>query len=130
MTKSQCTDPEDVDLCNHIPMGQRVWDSLGRQIYVLGFTAYGGRTGFIRNGKVDEDWPLKQDQHPSIEMEELLNAAGFNYAFLNFRSPRKGGDWLKTPIRSRPLGNEAVLRDWTQVMDGIFFIREQQPNTR
>lgn len=129
--KDQCADPKDFDYCNRIPMGQRVWESLGRQIYVLGFTAYGGTAGNIRNGKVDE-WvgPIKQDQRPSIEMEELLNASGFSYAFLNFRSPHKGGDWLKTPIWSRTMGNQAGLRDWTQALDGLFFIREQQPNTQ
>jgi erythromycin esterase len=135
-----CANPQTIslrNLCkyNYVTMGQRVWESLGHQVYVLGFTAYGGSRGLMTDGKTDEDakeWsgPLKQDQDPTIELEELFNAAGFNYAFLDLRSADKHGEWLKTPIRSRPLGNEAELRDWTQALDGMFFIREQQPNTR
>jgi hypothetical protein len=63
-------------------------------------------------------------------MEELLNAAGFNYAFLDLRSTKKGAAWLKTPIRSSPLGNSAGLRNWTEALDALFFIREQQFDTR
>jgi erythromycin esterase len=129
---SQCVTPEDVVSCNYVPMGQYVWERLGRDAYVIGFTAYGGNKGFVVGGKPAVSWagPLEQDQHPSIEMEELLNAAGFDYAFLDLHTSRKGGGWLKTPIRSRPLGNHAGLRNWTEALDAMFFIREQQFDTR
>jgi len=129
---SQCIDPKDVDFCKQVSMGERVWDKLGRDVYTIGFTAYGGNTGFVVDGKPAEEWtgPLKQDQHESIEMEELLNAAGFNYGFLDLRRAREGGEWLKTPIMSRPLGNKAALRNWSEALDALFFLREQQFDTR
>jgi erythromycin esterase-like protein len=129
---SQCADAKDVGFCQHVSMGQRVREKLGRGVYTIGFTAYGGNTGFVVDGKPAESWtgPLKKDQDPSIEMEELLNAADFNYAFLDLASPRKGSEWLKTPIRSRLMGNAAALRKWPDALDAIFFIREQQFDTR
>src|SRR4030095_5962842 len=39
---SQCIDPKDVDFCKQVSMGERVWDKLGRDVYTIGFTAYGG----------------------------------------------------------------------------------------
>jgi erythromycin esterase len=119
----------DVRYINNIPMGQHVWEVLGNQVYVIGFTAYGGTHGIFRGGRSQGEGPIRQGPHTSVELEELFNAAGFQYAFLDFRSPPKGGEWLSTPIRARYLGDGPGLRSWTKTMDGMFFIRDQKPNT-
>jgi erythromycin esterase len=123
---------EDIKYSTHRSMGERVSDKLGKDVYIIGFTAYGGNIGFVVGGKPAESWtgPLSNNRHSSIEMEELLNAAGFNYAFLDFRSTKKGAGWLKTPIRISPMGYSAQLRNWSEALDALFFIREQTFDTR
>jgi erythromycin esterase len=127
---------EDIEFSSkytsHRSMGERVSDKFGKDVYIIGFTAYGGNIGFVVGGKPAESWtgPLANNRHASIEMEELLNAAGFNYAFLDFRSTKKGAAWLKTPIRISPMGYSAGLRNWPEALDALFFIREQTFDTR
>ena len=129
MSEMATADPDDVQYFNAATMGGHVWETLGNQVYVIGFTAYAGTHGIFRAGKAEDDGPIRRGPHTSVELEELFNAAGFQYAFLDFRSLQKGGEWLHTPIRARYLGDGPGLRDWTQTMDGMFFIREQKPNT-
>ena len=129
MSAMTTADPDDVQYFNAVTMGQHVWETLGNQVYVIGFTAYTGTHGMVRGGRSQGEGPIRRGPHTSVELEELFNAAGFQYAFLDFRSPQKGGEWLQTPLRARFLGDGPGLRDWTKTMDGMFFIREQKPNT-
>jgi erythromycin esterase len=128
MGPDSTADPSEIRYINSVTMGQHVWETLGSQVYAIGFTAYGGTHGMSRGAR-SEISPVRQSSHTSVELEELFNAAGFEYAFLDFRSPQKGGEWLSTPIRARYLGDGLGLRNWTKTMDGTFFIREQKPNT-
>ena len=107
-------------------MGGEVTRRIGSQAFMLGFTAFEGTNAF---GDPKEVVPVRKDQHPSIELEELFNAARFDYAVVDFRKPAADGNWLRTPIISRPLGNQGMRAIWPDVMDALFFIRVMEPNT-
>jgi len=109
----------------YIPTGEHVWRSLGTRMYALGFVGLGGgwRLGTTDSGRI------RVDQHPAAELEELIGAAGFDFAFLDFRRIARGGEWLREPLLSRPFAEHAKIARWPDVLDGIVFVREMQPAT-
>jgi len=109
-------------------MGHRVWEVLGDRVYTLGFTAYEGKYRSARqpNSPV---FDVMADQDQAVELEELLHAAGFEQAFLNFRRLPPDGSWLQETLLSRALNHRAMEADWTQVLDGVWFHREMKPAT-
>jgi erythromycin esterase len=112
-----------------VPMGELVWRRLGQQMFSIGFTSYEGVNGI---GAADDPQgfrsPIVEDQDPSIELEELFNASRFDYALVGFRRVARGGEWLRQPILSRSLGNQAMRAVWPNVLDAMFFIRCMEPN--
>ena len=104
--------------------GDHVWKALGSQVYTLGFVALtgGGRLG-------NDSWQIKTQQHPGAELEEMLGAAGFEAAFLDYRHIPRGGEWLREPTLSRPFAEHAKIARWNEVLDGLVFLREMKPAT-
>src|SRR5205814_836145 len=102
--------------------GDHIAATLGRQAYVLGVVALSG-AGALGN----ESWKIKTDQDPSMELEELLGAAGFTAAFLDYRHISRVGAWLREPMLSRPIAEHAKIARWPIVLDGILFLREMTP---
>jgi erythromycin esterase len=113
-----------------VPMGEQLWRRIGTRAFVIGFTCYEGSNGFGDPANKERYWhaEVRRDQDPSIELEELLNAARFDYAVVDFRKPAAGGEWLKTPIVSRPLASQGMRAVWPEVLDAMFFIRVMEPN--
>ncbi len=113
-----------------VTLGEEVWRRIGRQVFTIGFTCYEGSAGIGDPKDNDGSFlsTVKKDQDASIELEELLNAARFDYALVNFRTPAAHGEWLKEPIISRPLGHQGMRAVWPNVMDAMFFIRVMEPN--
>jgi erythromycin esterase len=114
----------DEDDYTHVfPTGHHVWQALGSQMYTLGMVALEGESG---GG--GQTWPIVADQRPEFELEEMLGAAGFDAAFLDFREVPAGGEWLRGPLVSRPFGNGAMLSpSWPNVLDGLLFVRTGTP---
>lgn len=108
-----------------ISMGDRIEKALGPEVYTLGFTAYRGRWGSVAMPR-----PLEVEAAPENGLEDLLFKAGFEFAWLDFRNPGAGGLWLREPLSGRLLGHEPRTLDWTQIVDGVFFIREMFPGAR
>lgn len=102
-------------------MGQRSWEALGPELYVLGFTAY---------DLAPFDQAPRLSQSAEVEFEELMHAADFEFAFVDFRSPPTGGEWLGEPIISRPMANYGMKARWPRVLDGMFYMREWRPAAR
>ena len=102
-------------------MGQLLWDALGQDIYALGFSSY--------DLSAFEPAP-NSSQSEETEFEELMQAAGFEYAIVNFRHHPAGGEWLSEPIISRPMANWGMKARWPKVLDGMFFMREWKPTTK
>jgi erythromycin esterase-like protein len=99
-------------------MGQLLWDKLGQELYALGFTSY--------DLSAFEPAP-NSSQSEETEFEELMKAAGFEYAIVDFRKLAAGGEWLNEPIISRPMANYGMKARWPKVLDGMFFMREWKP---
>lgn len=109
-------------------MGDLLWQALRDEVYVVGFTAYEGDCG-------NPKWrspPIKiiRNQDDALEIEEMLNYAGFDYAFLDLRNLPEDGSWLKQGQLCRPLGNLTMAAPWNKVLDGLFFIRQMKPATK
>ncbi len=102
-------------------MGQLLWDALGQDMYVLGFTSY--------DLSAFEPAP-DSSQSEETEFEELMQEAGFEYAIVDFRHRPAGGEWLSDPIISRPMANWGMKARWPKVLDGMFFMREWKPTTK
>ena len=109
---------------NYSTTGHHVWKALGSQSYTLGFVALTG------SGRLGPDsWQIKTRPTPEVQLEELLGAAGFETAFLDYRHIARGGEWLRQPMLSRPIAEHAKMARWNEVLDGIVFLREMKPAT-
>ena len=105
-------------------MGYYVRQALGSKVYSISFTYYEGMAGTITNYP-ESTWKIETNQRPEIELEELFHSTRMEYAFLDLRNPRKGGEWLKGRFVSRVGGgNGAMEGKWNTYLDGIIYIRE------
>ncbi|HEY2737676.1 MAG TPA: erythromycin esterase family protein, partial [Thermoanaerobaculia bacterium] len=107
------------------PMGEVAARTLGARMYTLGITAYEGAAGSVYQ-------PAAQTlARPSDgSLEDLMHRAGLDNAIVDFRDPPAGGGWLHPPLISRPLGYTEMRADWSQVVDGMLFLRVMAPSTR
>lgn len=106
------------------PMGEVAHRTLGGRMYSLGFTAATGKAGSVFGRPYDLLKPTPGS------LEDLMERAGHGNALVDFRHPPRGGKWLREPLVSRPLGYTEMKGDWTEVLDGMMFIREMTPSTR
>ncbi len=112
---------------NMIPMGHHLLETLGADVYTLMFTSFTGQTGLAREG--ERGAPRDVGEASPGSLEDLLHRTGHEYAFLDLRRIPSGGEWLREPLLSRPMGHSPMVADWTRVADAFFFIREMQPST-
>jgi hypothetical protein len=52
------------------------------------------------------------------------------YAFVDFRSPPAGGEWLRRPLVARPMGYSPMQADWPAAFDAVFYTEEMFPSTK
>ena len=104
------------------PMGQTVWQTLGSQVYTLGFTAYEGQVGFY--------FQSPHDIGPAAvgSLEDLIQSAGLQYAIVDFRNPPAGGEWLSEEIISWWSFYLPLRANWTGILDGIVFMKVMTPS--
>jgi erythromycin esterase len=110
-----------------IPMGHHLLETLADEVYTVMFTSYTGRMGLAREG--ERGAPQEIGPAAPGSLEDLLHRTGHEYAFLDLRRMTPGGEWLREPLSSRPMGHAPMRADWTRVADGVFFIREMEPST-
>ena len=72
---------------------------------------------------------IMADQDPSFEFEELMNAAGYKFGFVNLRKAREKGQWLGGTFAAQPLFQTFVAA-WSEVLDALFFIQNQEPSRK
>ncbi|MGH2435578.1 MAG: erythromycin esterase family protein, partial [bacterium] len=58
-----------------ISLGQGVWEAFGERSYAIGFTSYRGRAYWVTQPE-EQQQDIVADAHPSVEFEELMDAAG------------------------------------------------------
>lgn len=107
-----------------VAMGEVAHRTLGRQMYSLGFTAATGQAGSVFRK------PRALAKPSPGSLEDLMERAGLEIALVDFRNPPEGGHWLHEPLISRPLGYTEMKGSWSEVLDGMMFIREMTPSTR
>ncbi len=107
-------------------MGEVAGSELGEEMYTLGFTAAEGTMGI----PFGEEAPEALAPPGAGSLEDLLHRAGLEQAIVDFRRPPPGGEWLRQPIASRPLGYLELRADWPQVLDGMLYTRTMEPSTR
>ncbi len=97
-------------------MGHYVEKAFGPQSYVIAMTSYAGRG--VRE--------IVPDQHQLPEFEELMAAARFDYGLLDLRRAGAGGTWAAGEFLARPNGHITQAAVWRDVVDALFFVREQK----
>jgi erythromycin esterase-like protein len=97
-------------------MGKVVWDAIGEESYAIGMTSYR-----------DTEDSIVTDQHLLPEFEELMEAAGFDHAVVDLREAAREGTWLGGSFFARPNMHFTEQRIWSEVLDALFFVREQEP---
>src|SRR5262249_40860196 len=120
----------DLPFANLTTMGHLVWQAFGDAVYNVGFTAYEGSIGWASNELgwfPSEPVPLPSPSPNSLE--GLWGETRHDNAFLDLRRLPAGGDWLRTPLVSWPLGYGPRLADWSQVLDAMVFTRTMRPST-
>lgn len=105
-------------------MGEVAWGELGEAMYTLGFTASEGTIGTPFDPK-----PEAIAAASPGSLEDLCRRAGLERAIVDLRRPPPGGEWLRQPLASRPLGYVEMRGDWSQVLDGMLYTRVMEPST-
>jgi len=113
----------NLSYANTTTMGHLVWQAFGGAVYNVGFTAYEGQVGMV-GSEPQELSPPSPDS-----LEGLWGETRHDNAFLDLRRIPTGGDWLRMPLVSQPLGYGPMLADWSQVLDAMVFTRTMRPST-
>jgi len=107
-------------------MGDVLTRTFDGGIYTLGITAHGGTYGAF----YWDDGGAKTIEEPSPgSLEALLGTLSYDYSILDLTDV-PSAHWLSKSQVARPLGYEEMRADWTEVMDGLLFIRTMHPNTK
>lgn len=109
-------------------MGYVVKDSLKGKIFNIAITGNKGELGWINH--LDSSKTLRVSMEKNAKsgtLENFLDAAGFQYAFVNLKNPPKGGEWLKGRFRCRYYAGPGADAEWHKAADAIFYIRNFSP---
>jgi erythromycin esterase-like protein len=103
----------------HVSMGSFIYREFKSQSFALGFSAYSGSYGMVRQ-------PARQlNAAPgnSLEGQAFADNSSDLYYF-KASQIRKFG-----PVPARPLGSEFQTARWDEVLDGILLFRAEHPPT-
>ncbi|NML19559.1 erythromycin esterase family protein [Pseudoflavitalea sp. G-6-1-2] len=104
------------------PMGQTVRNYFKDQAYAIGFTSSEGQFQDYTNGKT-----MDVPQLIPGSMEERLHNTQYPVAFADLR--HAGAQWKK-PQLAYFLDFQTMKGNWSEVFDGMFFIRKNFPVDR
>lgn len=109
-------------------MGYIIKDSLKENVFNIAITGNKGELGWINH--IDSSKTLRVSIEKNVKagvLENFLDAAGFQQAFINLKNPPKGGEWLKGRIRVRYTAGPGSETEWHKAADAIFYIRNFSP---
>jgi len=95
-------------------MGHTARKKLGKDIYSIGFIAYGGKIGNPFSGA--ETLPPA----PEGSLENLLHTVGTPYAFVDMQAAEPGS-FIREPQLAAPLGYTAMRAIWPNIFDAFLF---------
>ena len=103
-------------------------DSLKDKVFNIAITGNKGELGWINHTDSTKTFRLSIEKNVKAgTLENYLDAAGFQFAFINLKTPPKGGEWLKSRFRCRYYGGPGSDAEWHKAADAIFYIREFSP---
>lgn len=109
-------------------MGTYIRDALKDKVYNIVIAGNQGVDGNINHVDSTKTF-IRKWPHYLVpgELENLLESAGYHYAFVDLRNPDKGGEWLRGyfPMRSDP--NETIVAQYSKSIDGIYYIQTFTP---
>lgn len=112
-------DPINGFFSTYAPLGVTVHKHFGKAAYTIGFTAGAGTFIDFNDGKLQTISPLDPNS-----IEATLSKTGYKYSFTNYQS-----------LKGKPASG--MLMDyipgtavWTDVLDGLFFIKNATPVDR
>ena len=108
-------------------VGDVLDDALGDEAYVVGFTAFQGRSGT----PFREPYDLLEPTEGSFE--ELMARTGLEAAFVERRgleTAGRRGRWLTGPVIARPLSHLELRGSWPRHLDAFVFLRTLEPSRR
>jgi erythromycin esterase len=106
-----------------ITFGHDVCKVLKDEVYSVAFTAAEGEWKLVQFPRANK---LKAPAKGSLE--DLFVQAGCDNAFLDFRKPAKGGEWLNEKQTMRPLGYGNMISKWPTHFDGVVFTKTMKPS--
>lgn len=98
----------------YVSMGQIAFEKLGDEMYTIGFDSYQGETGRISETKKTKIKPPKGEC-----VENWISETNYSYAFIDFKKLQ-----VSESFKMKALGHYASTANWTQVFDGVFYIRD------
>ena len=110
---------------NRTSMGHEVRKVLGEEVYTTAFTAAQGSWKVPTMKR-----PAKLEPPALGSLEDLFLRAGFENAFVDFRSLGPDGAWLREKLIARPFGHVNRQANWTEMFDGFVFTRRMTASTR
>ncbi|MBS0026509.1 erythromycin esterase family protein [Chitinophaga sp. 22321] len=109
-------------LTSYVPMGAAIHQHFGKAAYTIGFTGYSGTFIDFNDGKLQTIPPV-----PAESVEAQLAKTGYNYSFTDYRTLT--GE-IRKPQQAMVLDYINSTGIWTDVLDGVFFIKTPGPVDR
>ncbi|HMK17163.1 MAG TPA: erythromycin esterase family protein [Chitinophagaceae bacterium] len=113
---NECCKPVDVKTFGELMAGTPFKDD----IYSIVFVSSGGFRG------VEEKEIKKLPTPKRNSIEYAFSKTKFDYAFLDFK--RNKCDWLNQGIFMAPFFDRYFLANWSDIFNGIVYIRDMKPN--
>jgi erythromycin esterase len=110
-------------------MGDHVAAALGRDVYVIAFTAHGGEIGtrFAEGDERESSILPIEPAPPEGSFEALCHATGAGQLFVDLRHLPEG-HWLAQEPVARPLAYGRTRTRWPEDVDAFFFIDVMTPD--
>jgi erythromycin esterase len=103
------------------PTGWFLKSALGRELYTIGFTSFGGTFGDTEDGKPGVVVPG--------DLEKLLHETGAAALFLDLEH-LPDDHWLREPITASFYFHEPMAARWARCYDAVLFLDEEKASTK
>jgi len=114
-----------IPISTSIIMGNLMAEKYGKSIYTIGFTAYGGSYGRVKDNK--KGLPFENAVEGSLEKILVDNNAENGILLLNSSETKPEWFHKNLTIRLFTYNSSTACKDWSCVLDAVFFIKEMKP---
>tara|TARA_B100000809_G_C15117450_1_gene522996 strand:+ start:541 stop:993 length:453 start_codon:yes stop_codon:yes gene_type:complete len=111
-------EPKKKTYVDIVTTGNEIFNAIGNQAYILGFNSYSGNFGRVG---INKTFNIKKPKGESFE--NWVSQKKYDYAFINFRNLSN----ITNSFNMKGLRHISEKGNWTQVFDGIFYIKTMYP---